>query len=59
MYYIYCYTNKINDQIKDLLINTDYTKTEIALLTNASDETVRRVNIGESYYDPKLTYPLR
>lgn len=47
------------DQIKNLLMNTDYTKTEIALLTNASDETVRRINIGESYYDSKLTYPLR
>lgn len=45
--------------IKDYLLNTDYTKKEIVKLTNTSDETVRRVNIGAVDRDEELTYPLR
>lgn len=47
------------DKIKDLLLNTDFSKTEISKMTKASMETVRRVNIGEVFYDNKLSYPLR
>ena len=47
------------DKIKDLLLNTDFSKTEISQMTKASMETVRRVNIGEVFYDNKLSYPLR
>lgn len=47
------------DKIKDLLLNTEYSRKEISKITNASMETVRRVNVGESFKDPKLSYPLR
>lgn len=47
------------DQIKDLLLNTKYTKQEIMKITNCSDETIRRINIGESFYNNNLNYPLR
>lgn len=47
------------EQIKDLLLNSDYSKKEIAKITNASDETVRRVNIGQVFKDDTLSYPLR
>ena len=47
------------DKIKNLLLNTNYSKKEIMEITNCSDETVRRVNIGESFHEEKLNYPLR
>ena len=47
------------DKIKDLLLNTDFSKIEISQITKASMETVRRVNVGEVFYDNKLSYPLR
>lgn len=45
--------------IKDYLLNTNYSKKEIVALTNTSDETVRRVNIGAIDKDDNLIYPLR
>jgi hypothetical protein len=45
--------------IKDYLLNTNYSKKEIVTLTNTSDETVRRVNIGAIDKDDNLIYPLR
>lgn len=45
--------------IKDYLLNTNYSKKEIVALTNTSDETVRRVNVGAIDRDNNLTYPLR
>lgn len=45
--------------IKDYLLNTNYSKKEIVALTNTSDETVRRVNIGAIDKDDSLIYPLR
>ena len=45
--------------IKDYLLNTNLSKKEIVLLTGASDETVRRVNIGAVDKDNSLQYPLR
>ena len=45
--------------IKNYLLNTNYSKKEIVALTGASDETVRRVNIGAIDKDNNLTYPLR
>lgn len=47
------------DKIKDLLLNTDMTKAQIANLTGASLETVRRVQIGQVFKDDKLSYPLK
>ena len=45
--------------IKDYLLNTNYSKKEIVKLTNTSDETVRKVNIGLVDRDENLIYPLR
>lgn len=45
--------------IKDYLLNTNYSKKEIVALTNTSDETVRRVNVGAIDKDDNLVYPLR
>lgn len=45
--------------IKNYLLNTNYSKKEIVALTGASDETIRRVNIGAIDKDNNLTYPLR
>lgn len=45
--------------IKDYLLNTNYSKKEIVALTNTSDETVRRVNVGAIDKDNNLKYPLR
>ena len=33
-------------------------KKEIAKMMNVSDETVRRINIGETFFDSNLEYPL-
>lgn len=41
------------------MLNTNLSKKEIIKLTNTSDETVRRVNIGAVDKDENLTYPLR
>lgn len=45
--------------IKDYLLNTNCSKKEIAVLTQTSDETVRKVNIGVIDKDENLKYPLR
>lgn len=45
-------------QIKELLLENKLTKKEIAQKMGVSDETVRRINIGESFYDKNLKYPL-
>lgn len=47
------------DKIKNLLLNTDMTKAQIAKLTGASLETVRRVENGQVFKDDKLSYPLK
>lgn len=47
------------DKIKKLLLTTQKTNAEIAKMTNASEETVRRINIGETFKDKKLSYPLK
>lgn len=41
------------------MLNTNLSKKEIIKLTNTSDETVRRVNIGAVDKDEDLIYPLR
>ncbi len=47
------------NKIKELLQTTSYTNTQIANIVDSSEETVRRINIGESFYNEKLSYPLR
>lgn len=47
------------EQIKNLLLTTELSRDEIVKATGSSKETVRRINIGETFYDSSLTYPLR
>lgn len=47
------------DKIKDALLNTSLTYSQIIELYGSSKETIRRINIGESFYDDTLNYPLR
>lgn len=46
------------DKIKQLLLTTNKTNKEIATMVNSSEETVRRIKIGECFKDKKLSYPL-
>ena len=46
------------DKIKHLLLTTNKTNKEIAKIVNSSEETVRRIKIGESFKDERLSYPL-
>ena len=46
------------DKIKKLLLTTNYSNLKIANIVNASEETIRRIKIGESFKDEKLSYPL-
>lgn len=47
------------DKIKDALLHTNMTYQEIIDLYGSSKETIRRINIGESFKDNNLVYPLR
>lgn len=47
------------DKIKNFLMTTDLSNKEIAQIVNASEETVRRIKIGECFRDEKLSYPLK
>lgn len=47
------------DKVKDLLINTSLTYAQITELTGASDDTIRRIRIGQCFKDNQLKYPLR
>lgn len=47
------------NQITNLLINTSMTYKEITEATGASKETIRRINVGETFKDQSLSYPLR
>ena len=47
------------NKIKDLLLTTTYTNKEIAKIVNSSEETVRRINVGQTFKDNNLSYPLR
>ena len=40
-------------------MTTNKTNKEIAEIVNSSEETVRRINVGETFKDNKLSYPLR
>lgn len=46
------------NKIKELLLTTSYSNSEIAKIVNSSEETVRRIKIGESFKDNNLQYPL-
>lgn len=47
------------DKIKNFLMTTDLSNKEIAQIVNSSEETVRRIKIGECFRDEKLSYPLK
>lgn len=51
-------TNR-SDRIKNYLINSNKTIHEIAQLMNCSEETVKRINKGETFKDSSITYPIR
>lgn len=46
-------------QVKNLLLNSTLTSVEIANITQYDDSAIRRINIGEIWYDETLVYPLR
>lgn len=47
------------EKVKELLLNTNLTYKEITKITGASDDTIRRIRIGECFKDANLNYPLR
>lgn len=47
------------DKIKKMLLETDFPVSKIAQFAESSEETVRRINKGETNFDPNLKYPLR
>lgn len=47
------------NQIINLLINTSMTYNQIGEATGASNETIRRINVGQTFKDESLSYPLR
>ena len=46
------------DKIKELLLTTTLSNKQIGEMIGASEETVRRVKIGQVFKDDKLSYPL-
>lgn len=46
------------DIIKQYLMTTEMLNSEIAQMVGVSEETVRRIKKGETYFDAKLSYPL-
>lgn len=46
------------DKIKKLLLTTNKSNKEIAKITASSEETVRRIKIGQTFKDEQLSYPL-
>lgn len=47
------------DRIKELLINSNDSIQEIANKIGCSCETVRRINVGKTFKDSNIKYPLR
>ena len=47
------------DRVKELLLNSSYSEAEIMVETGVSQETVKRINKGETHKDDNLIYPLR
>lgn len=55
-----CSPNTVKaNQVKDLLLNSSLTKKEIMSAVSVSEETIRKINLGQTYHDDKLIYPLR
>lgn len=48
-----------SDAIKNLLLDSNYSKKEIMNMTNSSRNTVDRINNGDTHKDNNLNYPLR
>ena len=51
--------SEAQNKIKELLLTTSLSNREIAEMVKASEETVRRIKVGECFYDKKLNYPLK
>lgn len=52
-------TKEQADEIKDKLLNTTITEIELGVQYGISNDSVSAINIGESWYDDSLIYPLR
>lgn len=54
-------THKLEEveRIQNLLLTTSLTTKEIAQSSNYSISSIRRINLGELWYNEKLAYPLR
>lgn len=46
------------DKIKELLLTTSLSNRQIGEMVGASEETVRRIKVGQVFKDDKLSYPL-
>ena len=46
------------DKIKELLLTTSFSNRQIGEMIGASEETVRRIKVGQVFRDDKLSYPL-
>lgn len=46
-------------KIKKLLLESDYNIKEIEEMTGASSQIIRNINLGKTYHDDELNYPLR
>lgn len=46
------------DKIKELLLTTSLSNRQIGEMIGASEETVRRIKVGQVFRDDKLSYPL-
>lgn len=46
-------------KVQNLLLTTTLSTKEIANLSNYNISSIRRINLGELWYDDKLAYPLR
>lgn len=51
--------NKKAENVKYLLLNTNYSREEILTKVKISNTTLNRINKGETHKDNNLTYPLR
>jgi len=52
-------SNKKADLVKELLLNTSYSRQQILHISGVSEETLRRINKGITRKDKDLAYPLR
>lgn len=52
-------TKEQADEIKNKLLNSSITEIELGIQYGISNDSISAINVGESWYDNNLTYPLR